>query len=533
MVHDLVEESTVEYGPPVVPDLPLLLVDDEPAVLRALQKALSRGGWSILRATSADEALDTLVEHEVAVVISDFRLPGMDGVGLLSDVRRRYPTTERILLSAHASVEALERGINDAGIHRIIHKPWRRDDLMSTVTEAVDANRLRRERNVLTNRLRNRNDELSYLNRLLCDRVAKDDLTIVTFRRRWDAALDAISDPIVVIGPGFVIEGFNKAVEGLAQSPREQIEGRTCYQALFAKRRPCEKCPIEHGAGRLQLIRNGVNMTLEADAFVLPGGEPAHICVYRDVTERVALERDAAHMEKLMAIGRLSSAVAHEINNPLQTIFSFVQLAQQRSDGPAMEKIGRYLQVIRESAVRCKEIVGALREYARKDILDKVEVVDICELCDKAIVLFSMVKDPQVRRADARSEPLYCHASASKLHQVIVNLIQNAIDASHESGVVEISVTGADDEIVLTVEDGGAGVAPEIRDNIFEPFFTTKPAGVGTGLGLAISHSIVGSHGGSLRVSDSAFGGACFELRLPRVCGQATGPTSIPGNHAP
>ena len=490
-------------------DLPLLLVDDEPDVLRALQRTLQQRDWQLVAASTPEEALVDLDAHEFAAVVCDYRMSGMDGVELLSRVRARWPHTERILLTACANQEALERGINDAGVNRLLRKPWRANVLLSVLDQALVGSRMRREHAVLLERLRNRNDELQYLNRLLEHRVAESDRAITRFRRRWDAALNAISAPLVIVSEALHVEGANVAAGLLSGKSAEELEGRPCHEVLFGRSSCCQGCPLPNSSGRVSASRTGTARTFDVGAYPLPGDSPAFLCTYVDVTEKLSFERETAHVEKMAAIGRLAGSVAHELNNPLHAILTFVQLAQK----PAVpdEKLTRYHEVIRESAIRCRDIVLSLRNFSRRESASDGRLVDLHQVCDKALVLFSTLRgDKRVERTAAGTVDAYCLGNANQFQQVLVNLIQNAVDASPEGGVIRVSVEQENDQLVVAVEDQGSGVPESERHKIFEPFYTTKPEGVGTGLGLAISHQILREHGGaSDRVN-------VFTSRLPR-----------------
>jgi two-component system, NtrC family, sensor kinase len=495
-------------------DLAILFVDDEADVLRAMERSVTRTDWTVLTAPSPEDALRELSRRDIAVVVSDFRMPRIDGVAFLSRVRERWPETERILLTAYADEGALERGINEAGISRFLRKPWKREALVRLLEEAMQHARLRRENAILVERVRNRNEELSYLNRLLQSQVEESDRVIVNFRRRWDVALNAISDPIVILGPDYRIQGANLAAAAQAGVVAEELEGRKCHSAMFQSPEPCTGCPLATGAGRLTIDATTGPRVIDARAYVIPGAERSHLCVYRDITREAAFADEAAQVEKMAAIGRLAGGVAHEINNPLHGILSFVQLAQK--PGVSAEKLSRYHDVIYECAIRCRDIVQSLRDFSREAKGGEKRPTALAEIWRKALVLFEANDELDIR-SDDQSSGASCLGNPNQLLQVLVNLLQNAVDASPKEGVIAVSLGRAADEVWLSIDDQGSGVPHEMRAKIFEPFFTTKPEGVGTGLGLAISHNIVREHGGSLRVGDSPLGGARFELRLPLV----------------
>ena len=496
----------------VIEDLPILFVDDESDILKALLRTVERSKWPVVTAVGAIEGLQRIEEQEFAVVVSDFRMPKMDGVEFLAQVRNKWPEAERILLTAYADTEALERGINDASISRFLRKPWKREVLLGILEQALRQSRLRREHALLVEKLHNRNSELSYVNQLLTAQVQQSDQAMLGFRRRWDVALNAISDPILIVNDELHIEGSNAAAATLSQRAPEVLEGQSCFTMLFGRQKACEGCPIPTGSGKVKHTVGKSEHLYDARAYRLPGTTPSHLCIYRDITRDVAFQNQAANLEMLAAIGRMAGGVAHEINNPLHGILSFVQLAQ-KPEVPA-EKLARYHENIRDCALRCRDIVQALRNYSRQAKPDERTSTDLSIVLTKSLVLYEALEGKRIeRKSPERQGP--CTGNANQLQQVVVNLVQNAIDASPAGGEIQVGVEVDGDEVLVFVEDQGPGVPTDERDKIFEPFYTTKPEGVGTGLGLAISHTIMRDHGGSLRVGTAALGGARFEARLP------------------
>ncbi|MEE8409747.1 MAG: HAMP domain-containing sensor histidine kinase, partial [Myxococcota bacterium] len=320
---------------------------------------------------------------------------------------------------------------------------------------------------------------------------------------------------ILVVGDGYRIEGANDAAGRLAGASADALETRHCHAALFGRAIPCDPCPLATGEARFTHGRDAHERIFDARAYALPGSGKAHLCVYRDVTTTVAFERDAAQLDRMAAIGRLASGVAHELNNPLQAILTFVQLAQKRDVAAA--KLPRYLEVIRESALRCRNIIQSMRTLSRSKMGDEHTLVDMAQVCDQALVLFRASYQDRVERAWPADTEYIVRANTSQIHQVVVNLIQNALDASPDEAHVRVNIEHDDGDVVMSVEDQGHGVPEREIEKIFAPFYTTKPEGVGTGLGLAISHQIMQKHGGSLRLSESTLAGARFEARLPGV----------------
>lgn len=496
---------------------PILFVDDDDEIIAALNRVIQQRKWNARLAQTPTDALAALTREPVAVVISDFVLPECDGIEFLREVRARWPDTERVLMTAADRPDILERALNEARITRFLSKPWRNTTLVAVVEETLEQSRIRRERLVFLDQVRQRNEELSYLNERLKDRLQRTDLEVVGFRRRWDAALDAISDPLLVVGPNYHVEGSNPAACRLAGcSSNKEMEGRHCYEVLFQNTAPCEGCPIEREQGRVTLKRADVSRSYDARAYLLPG-KPGYLCIYHDVTQQIEMEQRATQLQKMSLIGRLSASLLHELNNPLQGIMMLGRLALDDADPPSEQ--AHSLEQLLACALRCRRIVEALRRFVRHPH-GSSKSVDLATIADRGRLIFSGTRTHRLVW-QVSEQPVWCLADANHLEQVLVNLIQNAIDASPEKSDVLIFV-GYDSEVpVIRIDDAGPGVPEAERELIFEPFYSTKAEGVGTGLGLAISRTLVLEHQGMVRVSTSPPGGTRMEVRLR----QGAGPT--------
>lgn len=495
--------------------LRILFVDDEEAVLRVATRLASKEGWDATVASGSGEALHLLEKEPISVIITDYNMAEMNGIELLSLVRERWPDVARVLMTGDADEDVLERAVNQAGITRFIRKPWNPVEVRSVVEEVGEQVLLRRANTLLVARLEKLNDDLESANRRLNRRVEETHQAIAFLQNRWDTALSAISEPITIIDGDLRIRGANQAAAKLAGRTMQELEGEKCHRALFRRREICRNCPLHSGfSGSVDLTDGPEELSLQVHAYPLSDAGEATLCIYHDVTREVEFRRRSAQLEKMAAIGRLAGGVAHELNNPLHGILSFVQLA--RKPGVSPDKLSRYLQVIYESAVRCGEIIKALTNYARRPSESTSAAVDLIAVARRVLEIFNAITKRHIELVEQANE-VFCRGNQNQIQQVLVNLVQNALDATPEGGLVRILVDRLDGMSILAVEDAGPGVPQEARERIFEPFFTTKPEGVGTGLGLAICHGIAHDHHGRLSVGDSSLGGARFALEIPAL----------------
>jgi signal transduction histidine kinase len=223
-----------------------------------------------------------------------------------------------------------------------------------------------------------------------------------------------------------------------------------------------------------------------------------------------ASQRQIIQSEKLASIGRLAAGVAHEINNPLSVILGYTKILRKETTANAEE-----LQIIEDEARLCQRIVSELLELARPQRLD-LGAVDLAVLAREAIERLSDAGALKDRTIELKAErPVVVSADASKLRQVIANVVVNAAEATSESGTITIDAQTQGGEATLTITDDGPGIAPEVLSKLFEPFVTTKPKG--TGLGLAIAQAIVDAHGGRISVQSTPDTGTHVSLRFPQA----------------
>ncbi len=244
-------------------------------------------------------------------------------------------------------------------------------------------------------------------------------------------------------------------------------------------------------------------------ALVLDGAEL--------LTRTVAVERSLAHAEKLAAIGELAARVAHEIRNPVTAARS---LAQQLCRAPAAPQNADSAGLILTELERVERQVAALLRFAGREDL-RLEPVDVAELARAT----SETYRPRCEAAgvalevDAKSG-VVARADRERLRQVLINLLDNALDALAEaSGArrLAVHVGSRNGSAVVQVRDTGPGLAADVLPRVFEPFFSLKSTG--TGLGLAIARRTVEAHGGHLTAADAEGGGACFAMELPLAGG--------------
>ncbi len=251
-------------------------------------------------------------------------------------------------------------------------------------------------------------------------------------------------------------------------------------------------------------------------------GDVSHVVeVWRDLSERTALEAQIAHSERLASLGILAAGVGHEINNPLASIMACLQSLERLFDTgvsePAELEEGREVCALLEREVeRCRETTTKLMLLAQP-YSSAPTWLDLNHAVRDTISLLSFqIRTQKIEVEEALQPDLpEIWARESGVRGVCMNLIMNAVQAMPSGGRLRLATSDPDGEVQLTVEDTGPGIPAEHLERIWDPFFTTKPPGQGTGLGLSVTERVVKRYGGSIRVENRAEGGARFVVRLP------------------
>jgi PAS domain S-box-containing protein len=341
----------------------------------------------------------------------------------------------------------------------------------------------------------------------------------------WESTFDAIGDPVMIIDDHYAIQRANLAAADRAGHDIREMIGRHCYESFAGRDDICPLCPLQSTLKRSQPSNIWIDNLMEARDFQVSSypyedsvsEKKAVVHHYREVTEEKRLHRKLLQSEKMAAVGMLAGGVAHEINNPLAGILAFAQLIKKELDkgNPISDDISE----IENAALRCKDIVQSLLEFSRQSHESETSEVSVNSMIEKILPLIRLrLRSQQIELKTELDDRGPCVVgSATRLQQVILNLLTNAAQAIGKNGTIRVS-TKLDKNThmaIIQLEDSGCGILAEDVGRIFDPFFTTKEAGDGTGLGLSISYSIISEHGGHIDVHSEVDKGSIFTISLP------------------
>jgi PAS domain S-box-containing protein len=506
----------------------ILLIDDEPDILRVLSRSLATDGYTVACARSGTEGLAAFEAQRADIVVTDIKMPGMDGIEVLKHIKARDPDSEVVIITGHgdidSAVEALQFGASD-----FINKPVRDEALSIALKRAEDKIDIKRQ-------LKEHTHDLEH----------KIETATRELRRRRNflgRVIRSSNDGIVATDEHLGIVVFNPGAESIFGYPQEEV---------VHKRRLPELLPENMAASFLQAMtatdgrkdwpwtetelvsRTGERIPVRFSASILNerGQKLGAVAFIQDLREIKGLQLELVRSERLAAIGQTVAGLAHGIKNVLQGLKGgsyLVDVGITKSDS---QKLQKGWDMIKRSIDRTSNLVMDLLSYSKerepeyKECAPNEIAAEVCDLVreraqqDRTEIVRDF--DPAIGRV--------C-MDPHTIHTALLNFVSNALDAclfdesAGKSWQVRVR-TGAEpgQSIRFDVSDNGAGMSDEVQGKLFSSFFSTK-GHRGTGLGLLVTRKLVEEHGGSIEVTSRRGEGTTFSMHLPvRTQARPNGP---------
>ena len=356
-------------------------------------------------------------------------------------------------------------------------------------------------------------------------------------RRQLDELVNGISDGVVLVDVGLKVVTTNRAfaarlppdVRPHPGSPHGELARLAGFVAADGSSSVAQRAL---GSSRLEkeIARvSGAGGERVEEIYAQPlrdaeGRVTAVIEVWRDITDRMALEAGLEQSERLAAIGILASSVAHEVGNPLAAIAAAVEGLLRRveeSGGSDPGELKEYLEIVRKQVFRCREVTERLLGFARVPSR-QLAVVDAAAAAREVLALVSrQARSQNVEVRASLDAPAPAVAEGLLLQQAFLNLVLNALQAMPTGGILTVEARAAADAVLVTVADTGPGIPDSVRRHLFQPFRPARPDGSGTGLGLFLSEALVRKCEGVLSVRSEPGKGAAFTVQLRRAAAEA------------
>jgi two-component system NtrC family sensor kinase len=492
----------------------ILLVDDEESIRNMMRMTLELDGYSVLTAADGPSALTIFQEELPDVVLLDVRMPGMDGVEALRRIKEINRDAEVIIISGHGDMDMAIKCLRMEASN-FLTKPVSEEILSLSIKRSLEKVALRRK--------------VKQYTRDLETLVREANVELEKAYQFRENIIEHSPDAIVCIRKGGTIIIFNSAAEKLLGYRKEEVIGVMNIVQIYppgVARKIMKDLKSNDFGGpdilqkrQVSLVdKHGNELPVYISAAILyeNGMEAGSVGIFTDLREKIKLEKQLLRSEKLSSLGKLSAGIAHEINQPLTGVLTFAHLLAKkfRNDEPTRKD----LEIIVRETTRIRGIVQGILDFAREMPMQRKpqKIEEVLEQTLEIIVHQQRFFGITLIKEYGDGIPGVV-VDSNLMEQVFMNIILNALDAMHGSGVLTIRTRRLDEFVEIEFQDTGSGMPEVMLDKIFDPFFTTKDSteGMGMGLGLAVSYGIVKNHNGDIMVSSKEGIGTTFTIKLP------------------
>jgi two-component system NtrC family sensor kinase len=497
----------------------LLLIDDEESILRVLSLSLKSDGHEVTTAQNGEEGLRLFQEETPDIVLTDLKMPGMDGLEVLKKAKEHNPDAEVIVITGHgdmdSAIEALQQGASD-----FINKPIR-DEVLTVSLERAE------EKLAVRKKLKEYTSDLEDMIQIATEEVKRKS----EFQHKL---ITSSPDAIIATDEKGEIVIFNPGAERLFGYPRFEVIGeKTLYELYPAEIAEEFREALAQDKEATEGLRWRETVIVEKGGQAVPvgfSGALIHesgriigsVAFFHDLREIKRLEQELVTSERLAAIGQTTAGLAHYIKNILAGLKGGTHTLNVGLDKNSMEKVKKGWPIIQNNVVRISNLVADLLSYSKErepefeTCLPNEIAEDVCQLMEEKAkqhhVEIGREFDESV--GEAVMDP-------KTLHRSLLNLVSNAIDAcifddaTEKRWQIQVRTLLEDDNrIRVEVIDNGGGMSDEVKERLFTSFFSTK-GGQGTGLGLLVTQKLIREHGGEITFASEEGEGSTFTVRLP------------------
>lgn len=480
----------------------VLVVEDNLDLAENIRELFADEDIEAISTSSGLEALDLVRAGGIDLAIIDVRLPDITGIELHARLRPNVDAGEVIFMTGNATLDTAIAAVR-AGVFAYVQKPFHPMDLVALAKRALEQVSLRREREVLAHDLA-RSEKLHR------------------------GVVDAVETLIIGLDPEGRIHVWNRCAVATTGWDASEAIGMDALETLFeegdrAVAREWISLAWSTKPEEIELhlmTRQGARRTVRwSQATVITNSHTILLLVGLDVTERLALEQRAADAEAMASLATLTAGLAHEIRNPLNAAILQLELLSRvggrLEDEAARKRIGDSVGLVKTEIRRLSKLLEEFLSLARPRAFD-LYPVEIGRMVEHVVTMQGPVAEAAGVSINAVALDTWpaILGDQSKLAQVFINLIVNAIDAMRDTvdGTITLSADRRGEHLVVRVVDEGPGMPEDVRCQVFRPFFSTKEQG--TGLGLPIVKRIIDLHGGEISIAAGPRGGTVVEVCL-------------------
>ena len=481
----------------------ILLADDEEDIRDVLSIYLSDMGYSVITAENGRQALEIFKKEKPAIVLSDIKMPAMDGIELLKEIKKREPETEVIMITGHGdldlAIESLKLEACD-----FITKPINDDVFEIALKRSCEKIELREQ-------IRAQNENLHHL----------VQAELQATRKQRQQLFDEAPCYISVQDRDLKITDTNARFK---QDFGDQ-QGVHCYEIYKHREEPCLNCPVQKtfNDGRSHQFETVVapkkdesyNVLIQTSPIKNENGEITHVMEMSTNITQMRLLQD-----QLSSLGLLIGSISHSIKGMLTGMDGGLYLLDSGLANLNYDRIAQGNETVKLMAARIRKMVLDILYYAKEREL-QLTCINTAEFArDLVAAVETKTKQLGIHLiADFGSYSPEITIDTAQMRSALINILENAIDACDEdrssnNHEIQFSVSQDNGCAIFRIKDNGLGMDQETRENMFTLFFSSK-GHKGTGLGLFISNRIIEQHGGSIAVESAPSQGTQFTIRIP------------------
>ncbi|MBW2310867.1 MAG: response regulator [Deltaproteobacteria bacterium] len=495
----------------------LLIIDDEAGIRKLLALSLASDGYEVLTAASGEEGMEIFKSESPAMVLTDIKMPGIDGIEVLKQVKELSPDTEVIMITGHgdmdSAIEALKLDASD-----FLNKPIK-DEALSVALRRAE------ERISIKQRLKAYTEDLETMVKIATEEVKRR----AEFQNKL---ITSSNDAIIATDEKGDIVIYNRGAERIFGYPRVEVIRKMNIGELYPEEIAREfRAALEGGTVDLSewkevtiIGRDGERVPTGFSGSILYGDDEVvgSVGFCQDLREIKRLQEELIQSERLAATGQTVAGLAHYIKNILNGLKGGTYVLNVALDKSDTDKIKDGWTMIERNLARTTDLVLDLLAYSKErepepeNCYPNDIVEDVCSLMDQK----ARDNDVTIER-DLDREIGEVFIDPKALHRALLNLVSNAIDAcifdSTPKKRWKVRVSSGlreDHQMIFEVADNGMGMDEETKERLFSALFSTKGER-GTGLGLLVTEKIVRENGGRIEVKSSPGRGATFSIHLP------------------
>ena len=509
----------------------LLLVDDEEGIRKVLGISLTDSGYTVLTAENGEEALRIFDREQPDIVLTDIKMPGMDGITLLRRIKQENPETEVIMITGHGDMELAIKSLQYDATD-FITKPISDDALEKSLQKARENILIRRKLKAYTENLETLVHEKSERLQAAERRPASKEggAQLPQDPARYQALFDDMPCYIAVCDRQYRLTAANK----LFRQEFGEPGGARCYELCKQAAAPCDDCPVEktfHSGWPQQtemVLKTESGEPFNTLVWTTPvrdaGGDITHVLVMAtNITQLLQLQ------DHLASLGLMIGSVSHAIKGLLTGLDGGIYLIDAGFAREDQTQVMEGWDLVKQMVTRIRGMVLNILYQAKEREVVRTPV-DLAVFAEEVAGLMAPKMKRQGIHFVRQFEPALgrFELDAGQVQAALVNILENAVDActeDHEksSHQVVFRVRREPQQVVFEVADNGIGMDAETRAGIFTLFASSK-ADKGTGLGLFVASKIIRQHGGDITVTSEPGEGACFGVRIPAAGTASDGP---------